>query len=241
LLAGLGLVLLAGTACTTHAGAAAQVGSDTIETSTLRGIVDRGVAAAAALPTRQASQSLDRGELQRRTLSTLVQLSLIQTAARRLGVSVSPQDVDAYYQAYGVLQFGSVAAFKQRAAAAGFAEPDVRTIVLSGALESAIEDKIAPDSVAPEADIRAQYNNIVQQVGKLPLSYDQARPYLARFLAGDQRAAKLRPLLTETARWEHVSINPRFGTWDAKTFAVSAADGSIATSAAPVPTVTLSG
>ncbi|MCK9931581.1 SurA N-terminal domain-containing protein [Frankia sp. Mgl5] len=236
LLAGLGLVVLtgiAGTACTTHAGAAAQVGSSTIETSTVRGIVDRGFEAVSTVPAQQAAQSLDRAELQRRTLTTLVQLQVLESEADRLGVTLSGQDVDAYYQAYAVLQFGSVEAFETRAAAAGFAKEDVGVIVRTGALESAIGDKIAPNTLASVAEARTQYDSIVAQVGKLPLTFEAARPYLQRFLATDQRAVKLRPLLTEAADREHVSINPRFGSWDDKQFAVVSAPGTIATTAAP--------
>lgn len=241
LIAGVGLLMVAGTAaCTTHAGAAAQVGDATIDTSTVRGMVDRGISASTALPTAQAGQSLDRTELQRRTLTTLVQLDLIEAQADRLGITVSPQDVDAYYQAYGVLQFGSVQAFEQRAAAAGFARQDVRTIVLSGAIESKIEDRIAPGLVASDAQARSQYDSIVSQVGAVPLSYAEAKPYLVRFLVADSRSAKLRPMLISTSHQEKVSVSPRFGVWSDDDLAVVAANGSIATVPVPVPTVALS-
>lgn len=249
LLAGVGLVVVvgaAGTACTSHAGAAAQVGSQTIETSDLRGIVDRGLGASdSALATQGsqssqgAPQSLDQGELQRRTLTTLVQLRLLSAEAKRLGVSVSGQDVASYYQAYGILNFGSVKAFEQRAAAAGFAQRDVGVIVQSGALESAIGDKISPDLVASDADTRAQYDSIVAQVGKIPLSYQQAKPYLSRFIVSEQRSAKLRPILAQAESKDPISINPRFGRWDTKQFAIVAADGTVASSPAPKPTLDL--
>lgn len=237
LLAGLGLVVLAGaaaTACTTHAGTAAQVGSTTIETSTLRGIVDRGFEAVESVPAEQAAQSLDRTELQRRTLTTLVRLELLTVEADRLGVTVSSQEIDSYYQAYGVLQFGSVEAFEERAAAAGFAAEDVKAIVRSGALESAIGDKVAPRLLASDADARAQYDNIVAQVGEIPLSYADAKPYLRRFLVAEARAAEIRPLLAEATEREHVSVNPRFGEWDAQQVAVVDAAGTIATTPEPV-------
>ncbi|TFE33108.1 hypothetical protein E0F15_06360 [Frankia sp. B2] len=243
LLAGVGLLMLVGTGCTTHAGAAAQVGSQTIGTSQLRGIVDRGLKAAQTVPIPQtsqsASQSLNRGELQRRTLTTLVQLELISGEAKRLGISLTGQDIASYYQAYAILQFGSVKAFEQRAAAAGFAQQDVATIVRSGAFESALGDKISPGVLASDADTRAQYDSIVDQIGKIPLSYRQAKPYLARFLVADKRATKARPLLAQAESRDPISINPRFGTWDTKQFAVVAAEGSIASKPAPTPILDL--
>ncbi|WP_242418143.1 SurA N-terminal domain-containing protein, partial [Frankia sp. CpI1-P] len=163
LLAGVGFVVLvgtAGTACTTHAGAAAQVGSQSIETSQLRGIVDRGLAAADGVPVSQsgqaASSALNRLDLQRRTLTTLVQLQLLSDEADRRGVTLSSGDVASYYQAYAILQFGSVQAFEQRAAAAGFAPRDVSVIVRSGALESALSDRVSPHLLATEAETREQ-------------------------------------------------------------------------------------
>jgi hypothetical protein len=242
-IAGVGLALFAalvGTACTPHAGAAAQVGSQTIETSALRDIVDRGVVAVKSVPEAQGAQgaqTLDRPELQRRALTTLVQKLLLSAEANRRGVSVTEQDVDAYSQAYAILNFGSVATFEKRAAAAGFAAPDIRVIMWSGALEQAIQDKITPDLVASDADVQAQYDHIVAQVGEIPLTLDQARPYLSRFLVGNKRAEKLRPVMVDASTREGVTVNPRFGTWNSKEFAVVAADGSIATTTAPTPTL----
>jgi SurA-like protein len=234
------LVATVGAGCTSHAGAAAQVGDTTIETSTLRGVVDRGAEAVESVPAEQAAQQLERPELQRRALTTLVQYQLIAAEAESLGVTVSQQDIDAYYQAYGVLQFGSVDAFLTRAAAVGFAEDDVRTIVETGALEAAITDKLFPDLIATEEAAQAQYDSIVEQVGEIPLPFEEAKPYLQRFLADDQRSAALRPVLVEAADREHISINPRFGVWDDTEFAVVAADGSVATTPGPVPSFDVS-
>ncbi|MCM3924406.1 SurA N-terminal domain-containing protein [Frankia sp. AiPs1] len=246
LLAGVGLAVLvgtAGTACTTHAGAAAQVGSQSIETAQLRGIVDRGLAAADGVPAAQTGQTatapLNRLDLQRRTLTTLVQLHLLAGEADRRGVTLSSGAIASYYQAYAVLQFGSVPAFERRAAAAGFAPRDVSLIVRSGALESALSDRVSPHLLATEAETREQYNSIVDQVGRIPLTYAQAKPYLARFIVSQERSVKLRPVLAQAEKKDPISINPRFGTWNTGQFAVIAADGSIASRPAPTPTVDL--
>lgn len=240
---GLGLAALvatAGTACSSHAGAAAQVGDTTIETSTLRGVVDRGVAAVESVPAEQAAQQLERVDLQRRALTTLVQYQLIAAEAESLGITVSGQDVDAYYQAYGILQFGSIDAFLTRAAAVGFAADDVRLIMETGALEAAVTDKLFPDLLATDELAKAQYDSVVDQVGEIPLPFEEAKPYLKRFLFDDQRSAALRPVLVDAAAREHISINPRFGVWDSKAFEVAAADGSVATTPGPVPSFDVS-
>lgn len=247
LIAGVGMAVLvgfAGTACTTHAGAAAQVGPRAIETSQLRGIVERGLAAASTVPVSRSGQSaagrLDPPELQRRALTTLVQLSLLQDEAHRRGITLSDGQVASYYQAYAVLQFGSVRAFEQRAAAAGFDRQDVSMIVRSGALKSAISDQVSPTLLAGDAETREQYDSIVEQVGRIPLTYAQAKPYLARFIATNQRSAQLRPVLARAEKIDPISINPRFGRWDTGQFAIVAADGTIASRPAPTPTIDLS-
>jgi hypothetical protein len=237
-------VAASSTACTTHAGAAAQVGSQTIETSSLRGIVDRGLVAVKSVPAEQAARTLDRAELQRRALTILVQQKLLAAEAERRHITVDEQDVDAYYHAYGILEFGSVAAFEMRAAAVGFATEDIRIIMHSGALEQAIQDDIAPGLVADDATVQAQYDSIRNQLeqrgqlgeaGEIPLTLEQARPYLERSLVGEQRAEKMRPFLVKTAEREGVAVNPRFGKWDPEQFAVVAAEGTIATTVAPAP------
>ncbi|MCK9923541.1 SurA N-terminal domain-containing protein [Frankia sp. AgPm24] len=244
LLAGVGLsmtVVLAASACTTHAGAAAQVGSHAIETSQLRSIVERGLSAAQAVPPSPSGQSaasaLDQPSLQRRTLTTLVQLQLMSDEAHRRGITVSDADVSAYYQAYAILQFGSVRAFEQRAAAVGFAQRDVAVIVRSGAIQSALSDRISPTLVATDAQTRSQYDSIVSQVGRIPLTYARAKPYLARFIAADVRAAALKPILDQAEKKNPISVNPRFGRWDTAQFGIVAADGTIASSVVPPPTL----
>ncbi|EFC84833.1 hypothetical protein [Parafrankia sp. EUN1f] len=234
LLAGLGLAVLtglAGTACTSHAGAAAQVGSSTIETSTVRGIVDRGLAAA---ETAQTAQTLTRTALQRRTITMLVDLKVRESAAKSLGVTVSDQDLNAFYQASAVLGYGGVKEFETNAAALGYAKEDLLTAMRVGALEFAIADKVAPTTLASPDYARAQYDGLVQQHGELPLTYEAARPYLQRFLASDQRNAKIQPVLTDTANRLGVSVNPRFGEWNAKESVVDEAPGTIATTEEPV-------
>jgi len=241
-----GVVGVAASGCTSHAGAAAQVDDKSIDTATVRAIVDRGMAAygayAAAHPEVTAQQApLTRDDLQRRTLSNLVEYQLDLAEARKLGITLSPQDASAYYQSYAIFGSGSVAAFEQTGAAAGFAPQDLPTIIRTYALESKIEDRIAPDLVASTADTRSAYDSALTQfnVKSLPLSFSEAQPFLSRQLRNQARDAKLRPILAAAARTNHVSVNPRFGVWSADDVSVLAADGSIATKATPLPELNL--
>ncbi|WP_250285631.1 MULTISPECIES: hypothetical protein [unclassified Frankia] len=248
ILAGVALVVLTASACTTHAGSAAQIGDDTIRTSTLRDVVDRGLAvsrsAAAADPgAAQSIAPIERTDLQRRALTTLVQLDLLEREARSLGITGTDQDLDAFYQAYSVLGFGSVAAFEQLAALGGIARQDLRVFIRSNALESAIADKLAPVTVtdATRKQARDEYDKIVAKFGgqkkQISLSFDQAQGYLVRSLAESQRNQAVYTKLRETAARESVSINPRFGAWDAAQLAVVAAAVSVATTPAPAPSL----
>ncbi|WP_322752654.1 SurA N-terminal domain-containing protein [Frankia sp. Cas3] len=239
-LASVVLVVLTSSACTTHAGSAAQVGDETIETSTLRGIVDRGMAATQAAgpakdpQTGQAAAPIERGDLQRGALTLLVAANLAQQEARQLGVTVTGQDVDSYYQTFGVLQYGSVAAFEKAGAQGGFARDDLRVLIQTDALELAFADRLAPNSVASDADARNFYDQAVARFGPLPLSFGQAKPFLIRKLS-TERTAAVEAELRQISQREAILINPRFGVWSASQRAVVAADGSVATTPAPEP------
>ncbi len=230
---GAALVALSAAACTTHAGSSAQVGSSTISTSTLRGLVQRGSAAVTANPT--AGQTLDPAALQRKLLSLLVTDKLVAEDADRLGVSVNQQEIATYDQAFGALNFGSVAKFHQQLAAAGVGPSDTDLYVRYAALQEAIEDKISPAPAISDANLRQQYDAVVKQTGKIPLSFDDAKPWIERFIADQTRSVALTKQLTGLADATRISINPRFGKWDASQLGVVAADGSVATKVAPAP------
>lgn len=234
--AGTVLVALTSAACTTHAGAAAQVGDSTISTATLRGLVDRGSAAVAQNPT--AGQSLDKATLQRQLLSLLVTDRLVARQAEQLGISLDNQQVATYDQAFGVLNFGSVKKFHDQLAAAGVGAKDTDIYVRYAALQEAIEDRISPAPAVDDATLRKQYDAVVAQLGKIPLSYADAKPWIQRFVANQQRSAALKARLVAASKDTTVSISPRFGTWDAAQLGVAAADGSIATKVAPAPGAT---
>jgi SurA N-terminal domain len=232
--AGAALVAVTAAACTSHAGAAAQVGGSTISDSTLRGFAERGVVAVSTNPT--AAGQLNTPDLQRKLLSLLITERLLEREASSLGVSVSPQDVDAYSQAAGAIEAGSLAKLTTQLGAAGLSAQDVPFYLRFGALQEAVEDKLSPAPAVSDATLRQQYDQVVAQYGALSLSFDAAKPWITRFMATDTRSTALANRLASLSHSTTVSVNPRFGTWDASQLGVEAADGSIATRIAPAPT-----
>lgn len=121
-----------------HAGAAATVGGTRISTSQLRDIVDRGEAAVPA-----SAQQVDRGALQRTTLSQLVELQVLQALADQLGVRVSEQDVDAVISQ--AAQQGGLQQLQSSAAASGIAAGDLRVYARVAAYQNKILDALPVD------------------------------------------------------------------------------------------------
>lgn len=233
--AALGLTLAAGlsmSACTTHAGAAAQVGDTRIATSELRGLVTRGAEAArGAAP----GQQVDEAVLARQQLTLLVTDELVGRLARSLGVSVTGQQVDGFRAAFAILQYGGEQGLRQAAARGGIAASDLPMVLRSRALEEAVGDKVAGDLTVPAGQVRQAYEQVRARFGPIPLTLEQATPELRRLLLREQRSERVQPLLQEQARKAGVSVNPRFGRWDPEQLAVVEADGSLSTPAPGPP------
>ncbi|MBX6388560.1 MAG: SurA N-terminal domain-containing protein [Frankia sp.] len=193
LIAACGLLAVVGTACSNHAGAAAQVGDTTIDTSELSARVDRGLAAAEALTEDQVAfvgllfgnqltwpRTIDRSALQLNTLSLMVRLELLEAEADRLGITVTDQEVDATLQAMS-FQYGGIEALRLAFAANGTAPEDLPEIARADLLESRILDEVAPRLVASNDDTRKAYDNLLT-------AYDDMRS-LCTGATGDVRDA----------------------------------------------------
>jgi SurA N-terminal domain len=223
-------------ACTTHAGAAAQVGSQKIDTSTLRGMVDRGMSAAAAAPPSTDTTPIGRSDLQTRTLGELVYLDLLRDEASSLGVSASAADLSSYLQNFGILQFGAMPAFYDAAAQSGISRQDLALFAERRVLETKVGEKLVPNAVASTGDARAFYDQQVAKFNGLPLTFGAVQDFLVHVIVADTEVTPV--VLTKLrgiAGHQHISINPRFGQWDNSQFNVVTADGSIATKPAPAP------
>jgi hypothetical protein len=141
-LSSLGLVAVAAlgttSACTSHAGAAAVVGGDRIEISTLHGMTVRGTNTA-SLQTFGSPEAL-----QRRELTLLVRRDLISSLADRMNISVSGQQVSALAQNFAS-QAGSQKAFEQQAEQSGVSAHDLPAVLRDEALGEAITSKLSDD------------------------------------------------------------------------------------------------
>jgi hypothetical protein len=147
-LSSLGLVAVTAlgvtSACTARAGAAAIVGSDRIEISTLHGMTVRGTSTAAV-------QTFGSQEaLQRRELTLLVRRDLINSLAASMGVSVSAQQVGAVAHNFAS-QAGGEKAFEQQAAQSGVGAGDLPGVLHDEALGEAITAKLSSDATTASA------------------------------------------------------------------------------------------
>lgn len=293
-----------------RAGAAAVIGGDRISTEQLASSVDAGLADPAA-----AQLGQDRPTYQRDVLSRLISTRVVDVAAQRQGVSVTPAEVDAQYRSIES-SVGGPEQLAQQAAAAGLTLDRVRELARTRALTAALGDALTADVVVPEAQLRSAYDAGIDQydqvrtaqvqVATLPdaqallprartlsneafaelarsqsldestkasggdlgvqpqsafasqglaaygaaafaarvgdtfavasdrgahvvrvlerrtTTFEQARPELRRAALQEQNAAAVQDLLTRTADSLHITINPRFGSWDTGTLAVVA-------------------
>ena len=65
--------------------------------------------------------------------------------------------------------------------------------------------------------------HVVRVLARRTTTLQQATPQLRRSVLQQQQSSAVQALLTRTAASLHVSINPRFGSWDGKNLSVVAA------------------
>lgn len=140
-----GIALLAGSAgCTARAGAAAIVGSDRIEISTLRDATLRGSNAASL----QANGGLEG--LQQHELTILIGRDLVAGLAKQEKIVVTSGDVGTIRQQF-VTQAGSESAFVQQVAQSGIAGKDLTDALYDEALREKLIAKYSPVEATGEA------------------------------------------------------------------------------------------
>lgn len=128
-----------------RAGAAAVIGSSRISIEQLAKTVDEGLADPGA-----AELASDRPAYQRDVLGRLISADVVEVAAQRQGVSVTPADVDSQYTALEQ-SVGGPEQLRQQAAAAGLTLARVRDLARTRALTVALGDKLtAGIPVSPE-------------------------------------------------------------------------------------------
>ncbi|WP_345044494.1 SurA N-terminal domain-containing protein [Streptomyces sannanensis] len=169
--------LLAACGNAAHPGAAAVVGGDRIEVSSLQAQVKEVRAAQGRQP--QAAQLIgNTGQLSRIKLRDMITVLVVERAAADVGVTVSRKEVQEEYRA-AVAQSGGEQAFAARllqgnALAPGQIEQAVRTQILVTKLAAALGTELG----SPQAE---------QKIGTA---------------------------LSAASKELHISVNPRYGSWD---------------------------
>ncbi|HEU0129621.1 MAG TPA: peptidylprolyl isomerase [Mycobacteriales bacterium] len=153
----LAALLLTGCAGT-GVGVAARVGDSRIATSELADRVGRGY------ENKTYAQSHPKDEFQRQWLNRLIEGRLVETAARRLKVTITEAQVDAqlkkfYDSAGGREQFET-----QVANQGGIAPSDLREATRELVLRDAVADKLVEDVEVTDAQLKAAYRQALPQL-----------------------------------------------------------------------------
>jgi hypothetical protein len=147
-----GVALLAASAgCTARAGAAAIVGSDRIETSTLKDATLTG-SNATSLQTYGGLEGLQQHEL-----TILIGRDLVASLARQQGVSVTSGEVGVLRQQF-VTQAGSEKAFVDQVAQSGIAGKDLAAALY----DETLREKLIAHFSAVEATGESKYGAALQ-------------------------------------------------------------------------------
>ena len=166
LAAAVGLAVLALSACgdaAVRSASAAVVGSTSISTDTLTALVERGLA------DPQAAQQLgaDRDTYQRQVLARLINSEVLDEAARRAGVEVTPGEVDTQIADFAS-QAGGREALEQQAAQSGISPTDLPDFVRDIVVEQELGDELTKDVDVPAEALQAAYDQNIAE-------YDQVR------------------------------------------------------------------
>lgn len=159
-----------------RAGAAATVGETRITAEELTQLVDVGLSDPAAAEQFGA----DRPAYQREVLSREINSQLVEEAAQRSGVTVTPGEVDRQYQAIEQ-SVGGPEQLQTQAAAAGLTLEQVRELSRSRALTMALGGSLTRDVQVPPEQLEQAYQQGIDQ-------YDQVRT--AQILLPTLKAAR---------------------------------------------------
>lgn len=170
-------VLLAGCGAETTAGVAARVGGTTIETSSFAARVAR------AYSNEQFAQQQPREEYQRRLLNDLVVSELVEVAAERNGVAVTDEQIDERLDEV-IASYGGQQAFEELLPTRGFHPSDVRGVLRTELLQTALLDKLVEDVPVTEARLQQEYRTQLPQLDVAQIAHILVRdPVRARTVA----------------------------------------------------------
>ena len=191
--AGVAVLALAGCGdAAVRSASAAMVGGTPISTDTLSGLVERGLA------DPQAAQQLgaDRDAYQRQVLARLINSEVLEEAAERAGVEVTPGEVDTQIADFAE-QAGGRESLEQQAAQSGISPTDLPDFVRDIVLEQELGDELTKDVEVPPAALQAAYDQNIAEYDRVRSRHilvpneQQARDILAQVRADESRFAPL--------------------------------------------------
>lgn len=194
------LVLLA-SACQQRVGAAAFVGDQRIATAQVDGAVDEVLSD----PARREALSSQLGSVRSQVVSVLVNTALLEQVAGDLGVRVGQPDLDTWQQ--------TVESSPQRPV-----EIPVGLVARLQAYNAAVVNDLAEENAPPEERLRQLYE--AEGLAAQGVSFADARSALVRAATQDVVSSRFAELLTGALREHPVTLNPRYGVYDEKTFQV---------------------
>lgn len=201
------LVLLAllTTACQQRAGAAAFVGDQRITTAQ----VDAAVEEVLADPAQREVLSRRLDQVRTQVVGVLVNTALLERVADDLDVRVSQPDLDTWRQ--------TVENSPQRPA-----QVPVDLVARLQAYNAAVVGSLAEQNAPPEEQLRRLYDQ--EGLAAQGVSFADARSALVRAATEDVVNRRFAELLGTALREHPVTLNPRYGDYDEKTYQVVRGD-----------------
>lgn len=148
----------------TTAGVAARVGGQKIESSSFAGRVSR------AYSDETFAQQQPKADYQRRLLNDLILSRLVELAAKRNGVTVTDAQLDARENEV-IASYGGRESFERLLPTRGFHPEDVRDVLRTELLQTALIDKLVADVTVTEAQLRAEYRKQLPQLDVAQISH----------------------------------------------------------------------
>jgi len=201
----LALLALLATGCQQRAGAAAFVGDQRITTAQ----VEDAVQEVLADPAQGEALSRRLDQVRTQVVGVLVNTALLERIAEDLDVRVTQPDLDAWRQ--------TVENSPQRPV-----QVPVDLVARLQAYNAAVVGSLAEENAPPEDQLRQLYDQ--EGLAAQGVSFADARSALVRAATEDVVNRRFSELLTDSLREHPVTLNPRYGEYDEKTYQVVRGD-----------------
>jgi parvulin-like peptidyl-prolyl isomerase len=192
-------------ACGTPAGVAATVNGERIATADLEVLVEGQVASPqSGVATLTGAERLGRiDEIQRQTLSTLIQLEVFEQVAADRGIEIDDQAVQDRFELEATAASEdpeatneeNLASFEEQIEEFGLTVEHVRRLFRAGLIQEALQQSVADEVEVTDADVRAAFEAEGGEAEEADVSHilvptaEEAEEILAELAAGGDFAA----------------------------------------------------